>query len=102
MMLVNLDAERLLGAPGEGRPRSPHRAFSPSPASSSWPATNPDGDSVRFMADTPARWNILRNHFCIQPSKLDHSVQPRFHGIDATELHYVGQAQPPEDADRRG
>ena len=62
----------------------------------------PDGDSVRFMADTPARWNILRNHFCIQPSKLDRSAQLRFDGIDATELHYVGQAQPPRDADRRG
>ncbi len=54
----------------------------------------PDGDSVRFIADNPARWNMLRNHFRIQPSKTDGSVQLRFEGIDATELHYGGQAQP--------
>ena len=62
----------------------------------------PDGDSVRFIADNPARWNMLKNHFRIQPSKLDGSVQLRFDGIDATELHYGSQAQPlgPEARDR--
>jgi endonuclease YncB( thermonuclease family) len=54
----------------------------------------PDGDSVRFVPDDPQRLSQLKNHNRIVPSKVDGSVQLRFEGIDAPELHYGGQAQP--------
>jgi len=54
----------------------------------------PDGDSVRFVPDDPQRLTQLKNHSRIVPSKVDGSVQLRFEGIDAPELHYGGQAQP--------
>ncbi len=53
----------------------------------------PDGDSVRFIADDPSLLGKLENHYRIRLSK-DHSVQLRFEAIDAPELHYLGAAQP--------
>lgn len=54
----------------------------------------PDGDSVRFIPDTPDLLKRLHRAYRIRPSTRDGSVQLRFDGIDATELHYAGQAQP--------
>jgi hypothetical protein len=48
----------------------------------------PDGDSVRFVADDLALYGDLHRSYLIQPTKSDHSVQLRFEGIDAPELHY--------------
>jgi endonuclease YncB( thermonuclease family) len=53
----------------------------------------PDGDSVRFIADDTALFGQLKNNSRIRLSK-DNSVQLRFEAIDAPELHYLGQAQP--------
>ncbi len=53
----------------------------------------PDGDSVRFIADEPNLYEHLHRNYRIKPSR-DESVQLRFEGIDATELHYGGAAQP--------
>lgn len=53
----------------------------------------PDGDSVRFVADDTSLFNKLKNNGRIRLSK-DNSVQLRFEAIDAPELHYLGQAQP--------
>jgi hypothetical protein len=53
----------------------------------------PDGDSVRFRPDNPADLKKLSRAPLIQPSK-DGSVQLRYDGIDATELHYGKAAQP--------
>ncbi len=53
----------------------------------------PDGDSLRFIADDTSLLNKLKNHGRIRLSK-DNSVQLRFEAIDAPELHYLGQAQP--------
>jgi endonuclease YncB( thermonuclease family) len=53
----------------------------------------PDGDSVRFIADNPNIYEHLHRNYRIKPSR-DESVQLRFEGIDATELHYGGAAQP--------
>jgi endonuclease YncB( thermonuclease family) len=52
----------------------------------------PDGDSVRFIADNTGLFDQLQNHYRIRLSK-DNSVQLRFEAIDAPELHYLGQAQ---------
>jgi len=53
----------------------------------------PDGDSVRFIADNLDLYEELHRHYQIKPSR-DNSVQLRFEGIDATEVHYGGAAQP--------
>jgi endonuclease YncB( thermonuclease family) len=53
----------------------------------------PDGDSVRFIADDPTLYNNLQRHYRIKLSK-DGSVQLRLEGVDATELHYGTAAQP--------
>lgn len=53
----------------------------------------PDGDSVRFIADNLDLYEELHRNYRIQPSR-DGSVQLRFEGIDATEVHYGGAAQP--------
>lgn len=53
----------------------------------------PDGDSVRFIADNLELYEHLYRHYRIKPSR-DNSVQLRFEGIDATEIHYGGAAQP--------
>ena len=54
----------------------------------------PDGDSVRFVADNPALYRALRNQHRIKPNQTDGSVQLRFEAVDAPELHYGPDAQP--------
>src|SRR5262245_12499900 len=54
----------------------------------------PDGDSIRFRADNLALFSELRNGNRIRISQSDSTVQLRFQGIDAPELHYKGEAQP--------
>ena len=54
----------------------------------------PDGDSVRFIADEPAHYDVLKRSDRIRPSRRDGSVQLRFEGVDAPELHYGKDAQP--------
>ncbi len=55
---------------------------------------SPDGDSVRFVPDTPALLEDLRRGFRVEPSQEDGSVQLRLDGVDAPETHYQGRAQP--------
>jgi endonuclease YncB( thermonuclease family) len=55
---------------------------------------DPDGDSVRFIADDPQLYVTLQRAFTIKPSRRDGSVQTRFEGVDAPELHYGTAAQP--------
>lgn len=59
----------------------------------------PDGDSIRFVPDTPALLRDLRRARRIRPSR-DGSVQLRLEGIDAPETHFNGQAQPLADPAR--
>ncbi|MDQ3632152.1 MAG: thermonuclease family protein [Actinomycetota bacterium] len=59
----------------------------------------PDGDSIRFVPDTPALLGDLRRARRIRPSR-DGSVQLRLEGIDAPETHYSGEAQPLADPAR--
>jgi endonuclease YncB( thermonuclease family) len=54
----------------------------------------PDGDSVRFVADDVDLLFELRNGHRVKPTKSDGSVQLRFEGVDAPELHYGSDAQP--------
>jgi endonuclease YncB( thermonuclease family) len=54
---------------------------------------SPDGDSVRFIADNPSDFDNLHRGYLMKISK-DGSVQLRFEGIDAAEVHYAGKAQP--------
>src|SRR5215468_12107038 len=53
----------------------------------------PDGDSVRFIATNPSAYQVLHRSERIKPSTVDGSVQLRFEGIDAPELHYGSAAQ---------
>ena len=53
----------------------------------------PDGDSVRFVADDPSLFEQLDNGHLAVTSK-DGSIQLRFEGVDTTELHYGQFAQP--------
>lgn len=53
----------------------------------------PEGDSVRFIADHPEHYAQLRNARRIHPS-TDGSVRLRLEGVDAPELHYGTAAQP--------
>jgi endonuclease YncB( thermonuclease family) len=53
----------------------------------------PDGDSVRFIADHPEHYAQLKNAHRIHPS-ADGSVRLRLEGADAPELHYGTAAQP--------
>ncbi|OKH23685.1 thermonuclease family protein [Chroogloeocystis siderophila] len=52
----------------------------------------PDGDSVRFIADNPDLYEELHRSYRIELSR-DRSVQLRFEGIDAPEVHYGRDAQ---------
>jgi endonuclease YncB( thermonuclease family) len=54
----------------------------------------PDGDSIRFRADNPGLLKQLKNGERVKVSQSDQTVQLRFQGIDAPELHYQGEAQP--------
>jgi len=49
----------------------------------------PDGDSVRFVPDDATLLTGLKNGDRVRVSG-DGSVQLRFDGIDAPELHYQG------------
>jgi endonuclease YncB( thermonuclease family) len=60
----------------------------------------PDGDSVRFVADDPSLYANLHRGYKIRQSTRDGSVQLRLEGIDAPELHYGDQAQPTGDTAR--
>jgi endonuclease YncB( thermonuclease family) len=53
----------------------------------------PDGDSVRFKADNSSLYASLKNASRLKES-ADGTVQLRFEGIDAPELHYGGTIQP--------
>ena len=53
----------------------------------------PDGDSLRFKADNSSLLSKLKNASRLKESS-DGTVQLRFEGIDAPELHYAGQMQP--------
>ena len=59
----------------------------------------PDGDSVRFIADDSDLYQELQRNYRIKPSR-DRSVQLRFEGIDAPEVHYGRYAQPLGDEAR--
>ncbi|PSB49913.1 nuclease [Cyanosarcina cf. burmensis CCALA 770] len=59
----------------------------------------PDGDSVRFIADDSDLYQELQRNYRIKPSR-DRSVQLRFEGIDAPEVHYGRYAQPLGDETR--
>ncbi len=54
----------------------------------------PDGDSVRFIADNPELYQNLHGSYRIKPSKKDGSVQLRFEAVDTPETHYGSAAQP--------
>lgn len=54
----------------------------------------PDGDSVRFIADNPDMYQNLHGSYRIKPSKKDGSVQLRFEAVDTPETHYGSAAQP--------
>ncbi len=54
----------------------------------------PDGDSVRFVPDTPRLLDRLRRSWRLRRSTQDGSVQLRLDGIDAPELSYADLAQP--------
>lgn len=58
------------------------------------PGYEPDGDSVRFIPTNPEHFVHLKNFHRIKPSRRDGSVQLRFQGVDAPELHYGSAAQP--------
>jgi endonuclease YncB( thermonuclease family) len=60
----------------------------------------PDGDSIRFVADTPELFDDLYRGYKIRRSTRDDSVQLRLEAIDAPELHYGGAAQPTGDTAR--
>jgi endonuclease YncB( thermonuclease family) len=53
----------------------------------------PDGDSIRFVPDTPELLDALRRSWRVRRSS-DGSVQLRLEGIDAPETHYGALAQP--------
>jgi endonuclease YncB( thermonuclease family) len=53
----------------------------------------PDGDSVRFIADNVDLYQNLHGSYRIKPSKRDKSVQLRFEAVDAPETHYGTAAQ---------
>jgi endonuclease YncB( thermonuclease family) len=60
----------------------------------------PDGDSVRFVADSPDLFRRLQRGYRIRKSTRDGSVQLRLESIDAPELHYGSAAQPLGDTAR--
>lgn len=53
----------------------------------------PDGDSVRFIADNPDLYQNLHGSYRIKPSRKDGSVQLRFEAVDAPEIHYGKASQ---------
>jgi len=59
----------------------------------------PDGDSIRFVPDTPALIARLE-HAARARTSSDGSLQLRVEGIDAPETHYNALAQPLADSAR--
>ena len=49
---------------------------------------------MRFIADDASHYRALKRADRIRPSQRDGSVQLRFEGVDAPELHYGVDAQP--------
>ena len=60
---------------------------------------SPDGDSVRFKPDSLNSFDDVYRNYLLRTSK-DGSLQLRFEGIDAPELHYGKHAQPLGDESR--
>src|SRR5438105_4670404 len=60
----------------------------------------PDGDSIRFIAETPDLFDDLYRGYKIRRGTRDDSVQLRLEAIDAPELHYGNAAQPTGDTAR--
>lgn len=60
----------------------------------------PDGDSIRFIAEDPALFVELHRGEHVLPSQRDGSVQLRLEGIDAPETHYGSARQPLGDEAR--
>jgi len=58
---------------------------------------SPDGDSVRFKADTPSRWESLRGGK-VKLNARGHA-QLRIEAIDTLETHYKKEHQPKKFAD---
>lgn len=55
--------------------------------------TQPDGDTVHFVADNPDEWKLVGGkHPVIASGTGDASL--RLEGIDALETHYAGEHQP--------
>ena len=60
----------------------------------------PDGDSIRFIPDSPEHLDDLQRADRKRVSKADGSVQLRLEGIDTPETHYGPHAQPLGDTAR--
>ena len=58
---------------------------------------SPDGDSIRFKADDPTRWDALMGR-TVKVNTKGHA-QLRIEAIDTLETHYLSNHQPPEFAD---
>jgi len=54
----------------------------------------PDGDSVRFVADDLDLLDDLHRAFRIKPARTDRSLQLRFEAVDTPEVHYGLFAEP--------
>jgi len=54
----------------------------------------PDGDSIRFRAEDVNLFKHLPGGGHVKITPADQTVQLRFQGIDAPELHYRGESQP--------
>jgi endonuclease YncB( thermonuclease family) len=54
--------------------------------------TQPDGDTVHFIADDPEDWKLVRARNPVQAAAGE--VKLRFEGVDALETHYHGEHQP--------
>jgi len=65
---------------------------------------SPDGDSIKFRANNPARWDSLvtehRERLNANLEKEDGVLQLRLQGVDALETHYSPPPiSPPKDLD---
>jgi len=60
----------------------------------------PDGDSIRFIPDSPEHLDDLQRADRKRVSKADGSLQLRLEGIDTPETHYGPHAQPLGDRAR--
>lgn len=60
---------------------------------------SPDGDSIRFKANSSANWNNLENIRRKVEKNNNGHVQLRIEGADTLETHYKGMHQPKDLAD---